>query len=186
MAFVIDKESSGADQKLEIPGWKLKGWKGGILEHAYGSNFGEGEQPSNYSVANFEMVIERPISFFSVEADATAGDCGDGGAGQPADQPQALDARLALPMGALLSAIFLQKGYSDTFPDLGYLVFMDKIYLLAYPLILIVLIRSIVALTTTQDARDSEVNAMRRIDRRYAAALAIAFAVGTALLTALR
>jgi hypothetical protein len=64
LAFVIDKESSGADQKLEIPGWKLKGWEGGILEHTYGSNFGEGEQPSNYSVANFEMVIERPISFF--------------------------------------------------------------------------------------------------------------------------
>ena len=186
LAFVIDKESSGVDQKLEIPGWKLKGWKGGILEHAYGSNFGEVEQPSNYSVANFEMVIERPSSFFLWKQMLPLAIVVMAALVSLLINPKALDARLALPMGALLSAIFLQKGYSDTLPDLGYLVFMDKIYLLAYPLILIVLIRSIVAFTTTQDASDSEVNAMRRIDRRYAAALAIAFAVGTALLTALR
>jgi hypothetical protein len=37
-------------------------------------------------------------------------------------RPHLLDARVALPAAALLSAIFLQKSYSDSLPDLGYLV----------------------------------------------------------------
>lgn len=186
LAFVIDQESSGVDQKLEIPGWKLQGWRGETLEHAYGSNFGEVDQPSNYSVADFEMVIERPLSFFLWKQMLPLAIVVMAALVGLLINPRSLDARLALPMGALLSAIFLQKGYSDTLPDLGYLVFMDKIYLLAYPLILIVLIRSIVAFTTAQDASDSELNTMRSIDRRFAAMLGVIFAVGTGLLTALR
>ena len=46
-------------------------------------------------------------------------------------RPQDLDVRTALPAGALLTAIFLQKSYSDSLPDLGYLILMDKIYLVA-------------------------------------------------------
>jgi len=186
LAFVIDKESSGVDKKLEIPGWRLKGWRGETLEHAYGSNFGEVEQPSNYSVANFEMVIERPVIFFLWKQMLPLAIVVMAALVALLIHPRALDARLALPMGALLSAIFLQKGYSDTLPDLGYLVFMDKIYLLAYPLILIVLIRSIVAFTTSKDASDAEIETMRGVDRRVAAVLGIAFAVGTSLLTAFR
>ena len=89
-------------------------------------------------------------------------------------------------MGALLSAIFLQRGYSDTLPDLGYLVFMDKIYLLAYPLILIVLIRAIVAFSKTRNASDDEVQRMQTVDRKVAISLGIAFMVGTTLITVLR
>ncbi|MFW6730687.1 MAG: hypothetical protein ACODUE_02970 [Synechococcus sp.] len=185
LSFVIDKASSGIDQKLEIPGWKLKGWKGETLEHDYGTNFGEIEQPSSYSVASFEMLIERPISFFLwklllplaiVVMAALVG---------LLVNPRSIDARLALPMGALLSAIFLQKGYSDTLPDLGYLVFMDKIYLLAYPLILIVLIRAIAAFSRSRNASDEEVAQIQTVDRQVAIALGLAFVIGTTVITAL-
>ena len=100
--------------------------------------------------------------------------------------PRSIDARLALPMGALLSAIFLQKGYSDTLPDLGYLVFMDRIYLLAYPLILVVLIRAIVAFSKLRTAGDGDVERVQSMDRRVAITLGIAFTVGTTLMTMLR
>ncbi len=186
LSFVIDKASSGIGQKLEIPGWKLKGWRGTTLEHAYGSNFGEVEQPSNYSVANFEMVIERPISFFLWKQMLPLAIVVMAALVGLMINPRSIDARLALPMGALLSAIFLQKGYSDTLPDLGYLVFMDKIYLLAYPLILIVLIRAIVAFSKARNASDEDVQQMQIVDRKVAISLGIAFLVGTTLITLLR
>ncbi len=186
LSFVIDEDSSGIDQKLEIPGWKLQGWRGEILEHAYGTNFGEMEQSSNYSVANFEMVIERPLSFFLWKQMLPLVIVVMAALVALLVNPRSLDARLALPMGALLSAIFLQKGYSDTLPDLGYLVFMDKIYLLAYPLILIVLIRAIVAFLKATQASDAEIEQMQRVDRKVVVALGISFAVGTAVVTALR
>ena len=186
LAYVLDEASSGVDQKLEIPGWKLKGWKGEILEHAYGTNFGEVEQPSSFSVANFQMVIERPLSFFLWKQMLPLAIVVMAALVGLFVNPRSIDARLALPMGALLSAIFLQRGYSDTLPDLGYLVFMDKIYLVAYPLILIVLIRSIVAFAKARNASDIEVEQIQKIDRKVVIALGIAFAAGTSLVTALR
>lgn len=186
LSFVIDDESSGIDQKLEIPGWKLRGWRGESLDHNYGTNFGEVEQPSSYSVANFEMVINRPVSFFLWKQMLPLAIVMMAALVGLLINPRSIDARLALPMGALLSAIFLQKSYSDTLPDLGYLVFMDKIYLLAYPLILIVLIRAIAAFRKTPQASDEEMHQLQIIDRKVAIILGIAFAVGTSIITALR
>jgi hypothetical protein len=186
LSFVIDQTSSGIDQKLEIPGWKLKGWRGSTLEHAYGTNFGEIGEPSNYSVANFEMVIERPLSFFLWKQMLPLAIVVMAALVGLMVNPRSIDARLALPMGALLSAIFLQKGYSDTLPDLGYLVFMDRIYLLAYPLILVVLIRAIVAFSKLRTAGDGDVERVQSMDRRVAITLGIAFTVGTTLMTMLR
>ena len=186
LAYVIDNNSSGISQTLEIPGWQFKGWKGETLEHAYGTNFGETEQPSNYSVANFALVIERPLSFFVwkqmlplviVVMAALVG---------LLLNPRRIDARLALPLGALLSAIFLQKGYTDSLPDLGYLVFMDKIYLVAYPLILAVLGRAIVAYMGSREASDSEIEQMRKMDRKVMFALGGIFVVGCSVITILR
>ncbi len=186
LAYVLDESSTGIDQRLEIPGWKLKGWKSEILEHAYGTNFGEVEQPSSYSVANFEMVIERPLSFFLWKQMLPLAIVVMAALVALLVNPRSIDARLALPMGALLSAIFLQRGYSDTLPDLGYLVFMDKIYLVAYPLILLVLIRSIVAFAKAGNASDTEIQQIQTTDRKVIVVLGIAFVVGTSLITALR
>ncbi|MEI7665312.1 MAG: hypothetical protein WCI65_04610 [Synechococcaceae cyanobacterium ELA263] len=186
LAYVLDETSTGIDQRLEIPGWKLKGWKSEILEHAYGTNFGEIEQPSSYSVANFEMVIERPLSFFLWKQMLPLAIVVMAALVGLLVNPRSIDARLALPMGALLSAIFLQRGYSDTLPDLGYLVFMDKIYLVAYPLILIVLIRAIVAFAQAGSASDAEIEQIQKVDRKVVVVLGIAFAVGTSVITALR
>lgn len=186
LAYVIDEESSGVSKTLEIPGWKLKGWQGETLEHAYGTNFGEIEQPSNYSVASFALVIERPVSFFIWKQMLPLVIVVMAALVALLLNPRAIDARLALPLGALLSAIFLQKGYADTLPDLGYLVFMDKIYLVAYPLILAVLIRSIVAYMGSREASDSEVEAMQKMDRKVMGVLGAIFVVGCALITILR
>lgn len=186
LAYVIDQESSGVSQTLEIPGWRLKGWQAKTLEHAYGTNFGEIEQPSNYSVASFALVIERPVSFFIWKQMLPLVIVVMAALVALLLNPRNIDARLALPLGALLSAIFLQKGYADTLPDLGYLVFMDKIYLVAYPLILAVLIRSIVAYTGAREASDAEVEQMQKMDHKVMIVLGAIFVVGCSLITILR
>lgn len=186
MSYVIDQDASGVDRKLEIPGWKLQGWKAEILEHDYGSNFGETEQPSSYSVANFQLFIQRPLSFFVSKLLLPLVIVVSAALVALLINPKSIDARVALPMGALLSAIFLQRGYSDDLPDLGYLVFMDKIYLLAYPLILAVLIRAIVAYKKARDASDAELEEIQRVDRKAIVVLSIIFAVGTSMITAFR
>jgi len=186
LAYVIDNNSSGISQTLEIPGWQFKGWKGETLEHAYGTNFGETEQASNYSVANFSLVIERQLSFFVWKQMLPLVIVVMAALAALLLNPRQIDARLALPLGALLSAIFLQKGYTDSLPDLGYLVFMDKIYLVAYPLILAVLGRAIVAYMGSREASDSEIEQMRQVDRKVMFALGGIFVVGCSVITILR
>lgn len=185
MSYVIDDASSGVDQKLDIPGWRLKGWKADILNHAYGTNFGDAE-PSNYSVAHFQLIIARPLSYFLWKMLMPLVIVVSTALVALLISPKSIDARLALPMGALLSAIFLQRGYSDTLPDLGYLVLMDKIYLLTYPLILAVLIRAIKAYRQGRDATGEELERIQRVDRQSILLLGSIFAVGTGCITLMR
>ena len=137
-------------------------------------------------MANFQLFIQRPLSFFVWKLLLPLVIVVSAALVALLINPKSIDARLALPMGALLSAIFLQRGYSDTLPDLGYLVFMDKIYLLAYPLILVVLIRAIVAYKKGRDASDAELEEIQRVDRKAIVVLGLIFAVGTGMITAFR
>lgn len=95
-------------------------------------------------------------------------------------RPQDLDVRSALPAGALLTAIFLQKSYSDGLPDLGYLIMMDKIYLVVYSLIVLMLVRAIVAYKNTVDADADVINSVHATDKKL---LIVAFAVFVAAAT---
>jgi hypothetical protein len=52
-----------------------------------------------------------------------------------------------LPATALLTTVFLQQSYVDQLPQVGYLVLMDKFYVLAYLLLFITLIRIIYTAT---------------------------------------
>ena len=136
-------------------------------------------------MAKFSIEISRPASFFlwklflplfMVIVAATAALW---------IRPQLLDARAALPAAALLSAIFLQKSYSDSLPDLGYLVLMDQIYLLAYPVIILTLIRVIYAYLQVEDAKIAQVRQVHRTDLRLFCLLLAAFVVGVTLIVAL-
>lgn len=96
--------------------------------------------------------------------------------------PGSIDARTALPAGALLTAIFLQKSYSDGLPDLGYLILMDQIYLVAYTLIVLTLIRAIFAYQKAQIVSKELLFNIIRTDRFMMVGLLLAFVVATAVL----
>ncbi|MCP9883295.1 hypothetical protein KBY65_12565 [Cyanobium sp. Alchichica 3B3-8F6] len=137
-------------------------------------------------MAQFDMVVKRPASFFLWKLMLPLVVVVLSALVALLVYPQSLDARLALPLGSLLAAIFLQKSYSDTIPDLGYLVLMDKIYLLAYPLILLVMIRAIKSYTTTYTPSDAEVLEIRKDDRKVMSILGIVLLLGSVLIVALR
>ncbi len=71
-------------------------------------------------------------------------------------------------------------------PDLGYLVFMDKIYLLAYPLILIVLVRAILGYLQLNRHGEAVLDLVRRDDRLLLMVLGGVLLLGTLLITLLR
>lgn len=187
VSFEIDRNGSGIGESLQTPGWILDGWTADTLAHDYGSTFGEESTPAVYSVAVFNLEISRPISFFYwalllpllivlIAALAAL-----------MIKPNELDVRTGLPAGALLTAIFLQKSYADDLPELGYMILMDKIYLVAYALIVFTLVRSIYAykaVSLITDETDARFKAVYKADRLlFAGQLLVFFAAVAVIVT---
>lgn len=180
--YEIDKESSGMGSKLQIPGWSLKGWTSQTYLHDYGSNLGEDSAPSVYSAAEFSLNIERPISFFYWKLLMPLFIVLMAALASLFLSPSNIDARTGLPAGALLTAIFLQKSYSDGLPDLGYLILMDQIYLVAYTLIVATLIRAIFTFQKASHASAALLEKMAKADRILLLLLLITFVVSAGVL----
>jgi len=186
LAFVIDTTDSGVGDLVRIPGWNLEGWKADTFAHDYQSDFGDKDTPQVYSMARFSIEISRPVSFFFWKLLLPLMMVIIAAIAALLIRPQLLGERAALPAAALLSAIFLQKSYSDSLPDLGYLVLMDQIYLIAYPLIILTLIRVIYAYLQVEGAKIAKMQAVHRTDLRLLALLLAIFVVGVSLIVALR
>ena len=71
--------------------------------------------------------------------------------------------RTALTATALLTLVFLQKSYSDELPEIGTLVLMDKIYAVAYLLVLATL-GHVVAIANWQKRADVADHHVARMD----------------------
>jgi hypothetical protein len=182
LSFVIDQQKSGIGSNLQIPGWSLGGWSAEIFKHDYGSNMGEDGASTIYSTAQFNIHIERPRSYFyskllmpllivltvALSALFLA--------------PRAIDARTALPGGALLTAVFLQMSYSDSLPQLAYLVLMDEIYLVAFILIVATLVRAIVTFQRSEKADAMTLDRIMKTDKILVFVQFIVFMVATFLL----
>lgn len=186
VSYIIDKESSGIGDSLQIPGWKLGGWSSQTFRHEYGTNFGEEETASAYSAAQFSIDISRPLSFFYWKLLLPLFIVLGAALSALLIRPQDLDVRSALPAGALLTAIFLQKSYSDGLPDLGYLILMDKIYLVAYALIVLTLVRAIFAYKATVDAEPGVVKQVHATDKKLLVLQLLVCIAATAAIVMLR
>jgi hypothetical protein len=186
VSYVFDTKDSGIGDGLQIPGWKLRGWSSQIYSHAYGTGFGAEAQPASYSAAQFSVEISRPLSFFYWKLLHPLFIVLGAALASLLIRPQNLDVRTALPAGALLTAIFLQKSYSDGLPDLGYLILMDKIYLAAYALIALTLVRAITANKASDGADIETENAIHATDKKLLVLLVCAFIATTGAIILLR
>ena len=66
--------------------------------------------------------------------------------------------RLAGPATALLTLVFLQQAYTSTLPEVGTLVLLDKIYVLAYVVVVGLIATTIL---TSHWIRGDEANAAK-------------------------
>ncbi len=177
ISYEVDQISTGIGDQLFIPGWYINKWNATSLIHDYGTSFGESDSQnaggSVYSAVSFGINISRPSSYFfwklllpliivisaswvSLLLDYSL-----------------IEARTGMPATALLTTVFLQQGYSDNLPQVGYLVLMDKIYVLAYILIVVSLIRAIA--TAYFDNDHSNSIKIRKDDRTILATQVIVF-----------
>lgn len=185
LVYVPDEEGVGLDPELKIPGWSIEGSELSIVDHTYDTSFGEGDTPAaarTYSAATFEIGIERPMTFFLwklllplVIVLLLAGSV-------LFVHPSLTEVRLAAPATALLSLVFLQQAYSSTLPEIGSLVLLDQIYALAYGLIIVLILTTIVTSYWVRGGDEPSTRRAFRLDHVAAASSLGIFLIGSSAL----
>lgn len=166
LVYEMDVQGSGYGHMLAIPGWTIESWSSELLTHDYKSFFGAegGGGASVYSTLRFDLDIARPVNFFVFKLLLPLLIILAASWMVLVLHPRLVDARTALPGMGLLTAVFLQQAYSDGLPEVGYLVLIDKIYAVAYAMIVITLLRGI--WTSRYDFEsEAKIAEARRIDQ---------------------
>ena len=178
-SLVYLPDTSGADirRSLNIVGWQSEGCQLTHSVHDYHSNFGNPQENAHkYSNLTYSLTLARPVSYFLLKMLLPIFIVMLISIGGLLLHPSHIDTRSSLPIGGLLTAVFLQQTYSGTLPDSGYMVLMDKIYLLAYALISMVLWQVIRA--GNQMAAGLPEGPIVQRERKWAEICLLLFAVG--------
>ena len=165
LVYSFDTENSKIDRDLQIAGWDIRQVSTQIEERHYDSNFGVSGLHSTYSVAALSVEIARPVSLFYWKLMTPLTIVLLAALSSLLLPTLQLDARAALVASGLLTAVFLQRTYLDGLPDIGYLVVMDQIYLVAYFVILVCLFRVAYTFLMTRKSDDGERNRYVKSDR---------------------
>ncbi|MCB9039283.1 MAG: hypothetical protein H6557_21935 [Lewinellaceae bacterium] len=185
-SLVYLPDSSGAffREGLQMPGWDIEGCAMETRTNQYQSNFGEsGKAVAAYSNFTFQLSISRPLNYFLLKLMLPLLIVIIASLGALFIHPAQLDARISLPIGGLLTSVFLQQSYSSALPDVGYMVLMDKIYLLGYALIVCIMLRAIlVGNKVGHLKKKADIPAIKRMDRRLAWVLLAFFVFGVMVL----
>lgn len=144
LVYVADTAGASIRQTLQLVGWDMNGSTLKTSVHDYGTNFGNPDENARaYSNLTYSVLLARPINYFLLKMMLPILVVMLVSIGSLLLHPTHIDTRSSLPIGGLLTAVFLQQSYSNALPDTGYMVLMDKIYLLAYLLISLVLLQVI-------------------------------------------
>ena len=166
-----------------IPGWKIKGAQIETHRNFYGTNFGEPDvSGSSFSNFTFRLTIARPVSYFLLKLMLPLLLVILAALSALTIHTRYIDARISLPIGGLLSCIFLQQSYSAALPDVGYMVLMDRIYLLSYLLIAAVILRIVLGANRHAGANAADDLKIWRTDRRRALLFFLRYLAGSCLL----
>lgn len=172
---------------FSMPGWHIDHCSISEKRHEYPTNFGRtDEKIADYSDCYFTLHIARPVNYFLFKLLLPLLVVVLSSIGALLIFPSYIEGRVSLPIGGLLTAVFLQQSYADALPDVGYMVLMDKIYLLCYALIAIVTWQVIVAGNYVRKHKRDEsiINKVVQKEKWIAVALLILFLVGVNLLIA--
>ncbi|MCF8243620.1 MAG: hypothetical protein K9J37_08955 [Saprospiraceae bacterium] len=187
LVFVKDTTSSPIYYRpeLALAGWELLGAELLTKTHNYETDFGNPDNPAiNFSNFVFRFSITRPVSYFVLKLLLPLTVVIFAALGALLFFPSYVDARISLPVGSLLTAVFLQQSYADALPDVGYMVLMDKIYLLAYGLIAAVMFQLILTGNKLQRFKKKELDLhqLKIRERKMAAFFLAVYLTATLLL----
>ena len=184
MVYVADTKQSGYSSTVSIPGWEIQATNISSLVHEYTTNFGDPRlgDKTQYAALQYSLTVSRSFSFFTWKLLLPLVIVIAASWGALLLKPQYVDSRIALSVTALLTTVFLQQSYSSTLPNIGYLVLLDKIYVLAYLLITISILEAIVTADWIKDESPENSARVVRLDRRLLAIQIVVFFGGVALL----
>ena len=181
--YLADTENSGLDADMAIPGWTVSALTSQAFVHDYLTNFGDpsaGADATRYTSLVYSVEIERDVDYFIWKLMFPLVIVLVTNWLALLLRPHWIDLRTAMPATALLTAVFLQITYTSALPETAYLVLMDKIYVLAYAMIIVTLSQIIWSNHRLRHREQGVVHEVRRMD---VASAAIQFAVfGTVLL----
>jgi hypothetical protein len=182
LTLKIDNVDTKLNSSIVIAGWTLDRWRSQSLVNDYASNFGDASvsgQASRFSKLSFIIDVERPSSYFiwKLLLPLFVVLCGAWIA--LLLNPMLTETRAALPASALLTTVFLQQSYNGALPDTGGLVLLDKIYVVAYVLIVITLARIIVNSRAVEEMDSSAIHRLRARDAVALLAQLFIFVIST-------
>jgi len=143
LVYIPDLKSSAVHKGLAIPGWNIIGSENKVRVTEFGSNFGEGTAPQQFSNYRFGIKIERPVAFFLLKVFP------------PIAitllccvlvfflDPSYVDARVGTAIAVLLTEVFLQLSFTGNLPSLGIMMLIDHIFNISYFLIFLALMACI-------------------------------------------
>lgn len=184
LVYVPDTAAAQIRRSLSLVGWNTKGCDLKSSVHDYGANFGNPyENAQRYSNLTYTITLARPFNYFALKMLLPLVVVLLVSIGALLLHPSHIDTRSSLPIGGLLTAVFLQQSYSNALPDTGYMVLMDKIYLLAYILISLVLLQVIRGGNWLAGTKKLPEARLIAIEKRLAGIYLVVFFLGVLLLS---
>ena len=182
LVYVTDNEDSGYGELLRVPGWRIANWSIESLLHKYDSRFGQVRSDANseesYATLRFQLTIHRSLNFFVWKLLLPLLIVLSMSLATLLIHPTQVDLRMSLPTTGLLTTVFLQQSYTSSLPDTGNLVLLDRIYVLAYLVIIATLITAMRSAHQMEVAPDNAAS-IRRIDRIVLAAASLLMIAGS-------
>lgn len=183
LVYLPDTSQNMLRKDFIVPGWKITNAHSGAHTNVYSTNFGDPDNSrSSFSNFAFYLDLKRPVSYFALKLMLPLLIVIMASLGALFIFPSYMDARISLPIGGLLSCVFLQQSYSSALPDVGYMVLMDKIYLLSYILIAIIMLKVMITGNAIAHDRIQVSQKLCKNNRTWAWILFSAYAMGVLLL----
>ncbi len=155
MTYVADTTPATMNSALQLPGYRLDPVTFAISDWTYPTAFGDPRSGPNtvYSRASLAVPISRPPLAYATKLFLPVLCVIVCAALMFLLSPGLVDSRVDVGITSLLTIVALQMTYNSDLPDVGYLMLMDKVYLLAY---LFVIVGLAVVVRTTRMAEQGQ------------------------------